>query len=44
MLEYYSVTGLAHAWSGGSTAGTFTDPDGPDATALMWAFFAAQGK
>jgi poly(hydroxyalkanoate) depolymerase family esterase len=44
MLEYYAVTGLAHAWSGGSTAGTFTDPDGPDATSLMWAFFAAHGQ
>jgi poly(hydroxyalkanoate) depolymerase family esterase len=44
MLEYYLVSGLAHAWSGGSTAGTFTDPDGPDATKLMWAFFAANPK
>jgi poly(hydroxyalkanoate) depolymerase family esterase len=44
MLEYYLVTGLAHAWSGGSTAGTFTDPDGPDATKLMWSFFAANPK
>ena len=44
MLEYYRVAGLAHAWSGGSTAGTFTDPNGPDATSLMWAFFAAHGK
>ena len=44
MLEYYKVSGLAHAWSGGSTAGTFTDPNGPDATSLMWAFFAAHGQ
>ena len=44
MLEYYLASGLAHAWSGGSTAGTFTDPDGPDATSLMWAFFAANPK
>jgi poly(hydroxyalkanoate) depolymerase family esterase len=44
MLEYYLVSGLAHAWSGGSSAGTFTDPDGPDATSLMWAFFAAHPK
>jgi poly(hydroxyalkanoate) depolymerase family esterase len=44
MLELYVVAGLAHAWSGGSTAGTFTDPNGPDATALMWAFFAKHGR
>jgi poly(hydroxyalkanoate) depolymerase family esterase len=44
MLEYYLVSGLAHAWSGGSTAGTFTDPGGPDATALIWQFFAAHPK
>ena len=44
MLEYYLVSGLAHAWSGGSTAGTFTDPAGPDATGLMWKFFAANPK
>jgi poly(hydroxyalkanoate) depolymerase family esterase len=44
MLEYYLVSGLAHAWSGGSSAGTFTDPAGPDATSLMWQFFAANPK
>ncbi|HEY3816489.1 MAG TPA: PHB depolymerase family esterase [Polyangiaceae bacterium] len=44
MLEYYLVSGLGHAWSGGSTAGTFTDPNGPDATSLMWQFFAAHAK
>jgi poly(hydroxyalkanoate) depolymerase family esterase len=44
LLEYYLVSGLAHAWSGGSTAGTFTDPNGPDATTLMWQFFAAHGR
>jgi poly(hydroxyalkanoate) depolymerase family esterase len=44
ILEYYLVSGLGHAWSGGSTAGTFTDPEGPDATKLMWQFFAANGN
>jgi poly(hydroxyalkanoate) depolymerase family esterase len=44
LLEEYLVTSLAHAWSGGSTAGTFTDPAGPDASALMWQFFAAHGR
>ena len=44
MLELYVVAGLAHAWSGGSTSGTFTDPNGPDATSLVWQFFAAHGQ
>jgi poly(hydroxyalkanoate) depolymerase family esterase len=44
MLELYVVVGLAHAWSGGSAAGTFTDPAGPDATSLLWQFFAAHGQ
>jgi poly(hydroxyalkanoate) depolymerase family esterase len=43
-IEEYLVSGLAHAWSGGSTAGTYTDPDAPDATLLMWAFFASHPK
>lgn len=33
------VKRLGHAWSGGSPAGTFTDSEGPDATAMTWAFF-----
>jgi poly(hydroxyalkanoate) depolymerase family esterase len=37
--EYWRVTGMNHAWSGGSTAGSFTDPRGPDAAEAMWAFF-----
>lgn len=41
MVEYWQVEGLGHAWSGGSTAGSFTDPAGPDATAAMWDFFMA---
>jgi poly(hydroxyalkanoate) depolymerase family esterase len=39
-IELYVVSGLGHAWSGGSTAGTFTDPNAPDASSIMWAFFA----
>ncbi len=38
-LDYWSVDGLGHAWSGGQAAGSFTDAKGPDASAEMVAFF-----
>ncbi len=40
-LEYWRVRGLGHAWSGGSAEGTFADPDAPDATERILAFFLA---
>ena len=39
VLEYWLVDGLGHAWSGGHKDGSFSDPRGPRATTLMWAFF-----
>ena len=36
------VHGLAHAWSGGAASLPYSDPDGPDASALAWAFVARQ--
>ena len=42
LLEKWIVTGLKHAWSGGSGA-AYTDPKGPSASREMWRFFM-QGK
>lgn len=36
------VVGLDHAWSGGAPHLPYSDPQGPDASALVWAFVARQ--
>jgi poly(hydroxyalkanoate) depolymerase family esterase len=41
LMQYWLVTGMGHAWSGGCSCEQFTDPQGPDESAAMYAFFAA---
>lgn len=40
LMQKYLVDGMGHAWSGGSSLGSYTDSTGPDASRIIWGFLS----
>ncbi len=39
LAEHWQIEGAGHAWAGGHSSGSYTDPKGPDASRQMLRFF-----
>jgi poly(hydroxyalkanoate) depolymerase family esterase len=39
LVQHIEVDGMGHAWSGGSSSGSYTDPSGPNASEIMYKWF-----
>jgi poly(hydroxyalkanoate) depolymerase family esterase len=44
VIDQYVVEGLGHAWPGGKGGASYSDPKGPDASRLVWAFFSGRTR
>jgi poly(hydroxyalkanoate) depolymerase family esterase len=44
VIEYWSIHGMGHAWSGGDSSQQYAEPSGPRETDAMYAFFAAHPR
>ncbi|MES2584091.1 MAG: PHB depolymerase family esterase [Pseudomonadota bacterium] len=42
LVTLSEVNGLGHAWSGGAASQAYSDPKGPDASRMVWAFAQRQ--